>query len=85
MAKLEFKEFEPDKQEPLDRCTCPKCGWYGFPSDCTVEEDQESWEMPVYLVYLCPNCDDEEGVEFYPSNEWMDRNMPNVKETNEPT
>jgi len=53
--------------EFLDRCTCTICGWDGIPSECTIEIEQESWEMSEYKVYLCPKCDTEEPLEHYPS------------------
>ena len=69
---FEFKESK--KSKALDRCKCNACGWDGLPKECIIEEEQESWEMPSYLVYLCPKCDHDDVVEFYPSEEWLKEN-----------
>lgn len=68
MSLFKFDVFDT-KLEKLDRVRCPKCNWDGLPSECSTEIEQESWEMPKYTIFLCPKCDDEEGVEFYPSEE----------------
>lgn len=28
----------------------------GAYSDCPVEPEQDGWEMPVYMVSVCPDC-----------------------------
>jgi hypothetical protein len=36
--------------------TCYECEWEGMISECPIEKDQESWEMPEYGVAVCPEC-----------------------------
>ena len=42
----------------LDACKCwnDDCGWTGKVSQCGSEVEQETWEMPTYLVHICPEC-----------------------------
>ena len=71
--EFKFTIEEHNTSNNLNRCYCNKCKWDGLPSDCSTEIEQESWEMPEYVVYLCPECDDEAGVEFYQSKELLKR------------
>ncbi len=40
-----------------DMCSCSECGWQGPVSSCTLEHDQDGWEMPVYHYHVCPVCE----------------------------
>ena len=70
------QNFDSKLSERLDRCKC-ECGWDGEASECPTEMEQESWEMPEYKIFACPICQDfEKELEFYPSDEWLERNDP---------
>ncbi len=37
-------------------CQNIDCGWKGVISECSIEIEQETPEMPQYKIALCPKC-----------------------------
>ena len=44
-------------EDQLDpEVACNDCEWQGLLSDCPIEIEQDTWEMPEYQVPICPKC-----------------------------
>ena len=52
-----------------DIAICYHCGKHSPVEDCEMEQDQETWEMPVYWIHICPHCG--EAIDDYT---WSDEN-----------
>lgn len=61
--KIVDTTFEIKDVGPQPDIVICSCSWRGPISDCGCETDQDGWEMPEYLVDICPKCG--EQIEHY--------------------
>lgn len=56
---LNMEENKDNMGPPPDcKVRCYDCGWKGIISECIILQDQETWEMPIYNYWACPECEE---------------------------
>ncbi len=61
------------EQSPMDMCKCHECGWQGKCAEAIMFLNQETWEMPQFEDYECPEC----GAEIDDDDYWYSEELAN--------